>query len=141
MKDFASFLSSSRISGVVCPYVFEEATSKKVLTMSRLYGKPLTDLEAIRTYTRDPEGTLLLALNTWMMRYLHYAFSKKDCCVEAAFPLAMQSHSRARGPFDVTSILVCTRSLAQIHGCTSSDSVLRMHVLSDTLDRHDFKST
>jgi aarF domain-containing kinase len=68
MKDFASFLSSSRISGVVCPYVFEEASSRKILTMSRLYGKPLTDLEAIRTYTRDPEGTLLLALNTWMMR-------------------------------------------------------------------------
>ena len=34
--------------------------------MERLRGVALTDLEAIRGATGDPEGTLIMALNTWL---------------------------------------------------------------------------
>lgn len=36
------------------------------MVMERLYGSPLTDLDAIRRVTtRDPESVLIAALNTW----------------------------------------------------------------------------
>lgn len=41
-------------------------TSNRVLTMERLNGVALTDLDAIRSTTRaNPEQTLINALNTW----------------------------------------------------------------------------
>lgn len=67
IKDFDNFLKSSGITNVVCPFVFPEASSKKVMTMTRFFGKPLTDLDAIRTQSADPEATLVTALNTWML--------------------------------------------------------------------------
>lgn len=67
IRDFDSFLKSSGITSVVCPFVFPEASSRRVLTMTRFYGKPLTDLDAIRSYSANPESTLINALNTWMM--------------------------------------------------------------------------
>jgi aarF domain-containing kinase len=48
IDDFERFLSTSGIKNVVCPFVFKDASSKRLLTMTRLYGKPLTDLDAIR---------------------------------------------------------------------------------------------
>ena len=35
--------------------------------MERLHGVSLIDLDGIRQYTDDPEGTLITALNTWSM--------------------------------------------------------------------------
>lgn len=66
MGEFRSFLASSNINGVMCPQTYPEASGKRVLTMERLYGKPLVDLDAIRAYTASPEQTLITALNTWM---------------------------------------------------------------------------
>lgn len=45
--------------------MYPQGSTKKILTMTRLYGKPLVDLDAIRAYTSSPEDTLILALNTW----------------------------------------------------------------------------
>lgn len=48
------------------PYVYTQQTTRRLLTMERLYGAPLTDLEAIRRVTSaDPEAVLVSALNTW----------------------------------------------------------------------------
>ncbi|KAJ1487737.1 ABC1 family-domain-containing protein [Baffinella frigidus] len=66
MAEFRSFLSSSNNRQVTVPDVYPQGSTKKILTMTRLYGKPLVDLDAIRAYTSSPEDTLILALNTWM---------------------------------------------------------------------------
>jgi len=44
----------------------ERSEARRVLTMERLHGAPLTDLAAIRAVTaEDPERILINALNTW----------------------------------------------------------------------------
>lgn len=79
---FQNYLEAANITGAVAPYVYSDASSTKVLTLERLYGSPLTDLEAIKKVTgagtstadsnigigysvRDPEEILITALNTW----------------------------------------------------------------------------
>ncbi|GJN24980.1 hypothetical protein PR202_gb12760 [Eleusine coracana subsp. coracana] len=47
------------------PLVYRHCSTKHVLTMERLYGVPLTDLESIRSLVPDPELTLVTALNVW----------------------------------------------------------------------------
>jgi aarF domain-containing kinase len=66
MAEFRTFLAASGNTEVMCPEVFPGASGSKVLTMQRLYGRPLVDLDAIRAYCRGtPEQTLISALNTW----------------------------------------------------------------------------
>jgi len=66
MAEFRAFLAASNNKAVMTPDVYPQASSKKVLTMERLYGRPLVDLEAIRAYSLEsPEATLITALNTW----------------------------------------------------------------------------
>lgn len=60
IEDFQRFLTTSGLTNVVCPFVFKAQSSKRLLTMTRFYGKPLTDLDAIRSYTNDPETTLVI---------------------------------------------------------------------------------
>ncbi|KAF7108601.1 hypothetical protein CFC21_109041 [Triticum aestivum] len=47
------------------PFVYHHCSTKRVLTMERLYGVPLTDLDSIRSLVPDPELTLVTALNVW----------------------------------------------------------------------------
>ncbi|CAN6209717.1 unnamed protein product [Urochloa humidicola] len=47
------------------PFVYQNCSTKRVLTMERLYGVPLTDLDSIRSLVPDPELTLVTALNVW----------------------------------------------------------------------------
>ncbi|GBG63920.1 hypothetical protein CBR_g39924 [Chara braunii] len=49
----------------MAPEVFRHATSRRVLTMERLYGVPLTNLEVLKSIVPNPEATLITALNTW----------------------------------------------------------------------------
>jgi len=67
VQEFALYLDRTGMRDVAtCPYVYRDLTSKRVLTMERLYGVPLTDLDSIRSLTRgNPEETLIAALNTW----------------------------------------------------------------------------
>lgn len=65
LEQFREFLRKTGNTQATAPRVFPEASSLRVLTMERFYGVPLTDLETIRKYTRDPAGTLVAALNTW----------------------------------------------------------------------------
>eukprot|EP00435_Cladocopium_sp_Y103_P040265 s1176_g10.t3 len=46
---------------------FPEASSKKVLTMELFSGVPLTDLEGISRNSKNPEQTLINALNVWSL--------------------------------------------------------------------------
>lgn len=65
IQDFSAFLQRTGNETAIAPKVYEHASSLRVLTMERFYGVPLTDLETIRKYTRDPAGTLITAMNTW----------------------------------------------------------------------------
>ncbi|CAL9083222.1 unnamed protein product [Musa textilis] len=47
------------------PQVYQHCSTRRVLTMERLYGVPLTDLDSIRSLVPDPEITLVTALNVW----------------------------------------------------------------------------
>ncbi|MFN3586194.1 MAG: ABC1 kinase family protein [Moraxellaceae bacterium] len=65
IREFGEFLARTGNQAAVAPKVYEHASSLRVLTMERFYGVPLTDLETIKKYTRDPAGTLVTAMNTW----------------------------------------------------------------------------
>ncbi|KAK4798940.1 hypothetical protein SAY86_024305 [Trapa natans] len=47
------------------PKVYQYCSSKRVLTMERLYGVPLTDLDSISSLVPSPETSLITALNVW----------------------------------------------------------------------------
>ena len=67
VAEFASYLRTTGMESLAtCPVVYPQASSKGVLTMSRLRGVPLTDIEAIRSITDvEPEAVLVGALNAW----------------------------------------------------------------------------
>ncbi|KAJ7965166.1 ABC1 family kinase [Quillaja saponaria] len=47
------------------PKVYQRCSTRRVLTMQRLYGVPLTDLYSIRSLVSSPETSLITALNVW----------------------------------------------------------------------------
>ncbi|CAM9795164.1 unnamed protein product, partial [Choristocarpus tenellus] len=49
-----------------------------VLLQERLWGVPLTDLEGIKAYSKDPEATLVAALNTWTLSVMNCDFFHAD---------------------------------------------------------------
>jgi aarF domain-containing kinase len=63
--EFSEFLTRTGNQAAIAPKVYAQASGLRVLTMERFYGVPLTDLDTIRKYTRDPAGTLANAMNTW----------------------------------------------------------------------------
>ncbi|MCB1302695.1 MAG: AarF/ABC1/UbiB kinase family protein [Leptospiraceae bacterium] len=78
IREFEEFLNRTGNDRVIVPTVHEKYSTAKVLTMDRLYGVPLTDLESIRKYARDPEETLIVALNTWFMSLMACDFFHAD---------------------------------------------------------------
>jgi len=63
---FSDFLDKSNLRGMAaCPVVYPSASGKRVLTMERFSGVPITDVEGIKRYGRDPERMLVSALNVW----------------------------------------------------------------------------
>ncbi|CAM8919905.1 unnamed protein product [Rhodiola kirilowii] len=47
------------------PKVFQQFSSRRVLTMERLYGVPITDLNSISSFVSNPKTSLITALNVW----------------------------------------------------------------------------
>ena len=70
IKVFQEFLITTGNQDTVAPKVYPEATTKRILTMERLYGVPFTDLDSVRKYAKNPENTLLTAMNTWFASLL-----------------------------------------------------------------------
>ncbi|KAL5711469.1 hypothetical protein ACHQM5_021921 [Ranunculus cassubicifolius] len=63
---FRRYLESMGLEGqATAPKVYPQCSTKRVLTMERLYGVPLTDLESISSLVSSPETTLITALNVW----------------------------------------------------------------------------
>ncbi|MCB1178381.1 MAG: AarF/ABC1/UbiB kinase family protein [Leptospiraceae bacterium] len=65
IEEFDEYLLKAGESRARVPRVYKDFSTKKVLTMERFYGVPLTDLNSIRKYTKNPEATLMNALNIW----------------------------------------------------------------------------
>lgn len=68
LETFRRFLKEGELEDVaVAPKPYPDVSSKRVLTMERLRGVPLVDLDGIRNYSLNPEGTLITALNVWAL--------------------------------------------------------------------------
>merc|ERR1719261_2407408 len=77
---FADFLlGRPELQGAVTvPRVYPSASAARVLTLERLYGTSLTDLEAVRAYSSTPELALITALNTWVSSVLYNQWFHAD---------------------------------------------------------------
>lgn len=78
LKVFRQFLHNTHNEDATCPRVYDHCSTRRVLTMERFYGVPLTDLESIRGYARDPEHTLITAMNTWFASLTQCEFFHAD---------------------------------------------------------------
>lgn len=65
IEEFDEYLTKTNETRAKVPRVFHEFSTKRVLTMERFYGVPLTDLKSIQKYSKNPQQTLVNALNIW----------------------------------------------------------------------------
>lgn len=71
IEAYRKFLEETGNTRVVVPKVYRQASTRKVLTMERFYGAPISDLDKVREYASNPEATLIEALNTWFNSLTH----------------------------------------------------------------------
>ena len=65
LDDFVQYLNISQNQAATAPKVYHQFSTRRVLTMQRLYGVPLTDFEVVKQYAKDPTQVLITAMNTW----------------------------------------------------------------------------
>ena len=63
---FSRFLKETNNTAVVTPCVYHKASTRRVLTMERLHGIPLTDRKQILEHTKNPGAILGAAFETWL---------------------------------------------------------------------------
>lgn len=78
IADFDAFLTAADEREVVVPKVVKRLSTKRVLTMSRLYGAPMTDLAVVRRYAKNPQAVLEKALATWFQSLALAGFFHAD---------------------------------------------------------------
>jgi len=79
MEEFRRFLTEEGLlKQVTAPRVYREFTTRKVLTQERLRGVSLLDTESIAKITKDPEGTIITALNVWTTSVLKMPWFHAD---------------------------------------------------------------
>ncbi|GMY08398.1 uncharacterized aarF domain-containing protein kinase At5g05200, chloroplastic isoform X1 [Fagus crenata] len=66
IESFRRYLEAMGLTRqATAPKVYQHCSTQRVLTMQRLYGVPLTDLDSISSLVSSPEATLITALNVW----------------------------------------------------------------------------
>lgn len=65
LDDFVNYLNVSQNHAATAPKVYHQYSTRRVLTMQRLYGVPLTDFEVVKKVAKDPSQVLITAMNTW----------------------------------------------------------------------------
>ncbi|KAH7672476.1 Cadmium-transporting ATPase protein [Dioscorea alata] len=66
IESFRRYLEDMGLSRQAkAPQIYRHCSTRRILTMERLYGVPLTDLDSIRALVPDPETALVTALNVW----------------------------------------------------------------------------
>lgn len=78
LEAFREFLDRTGNTEATVPTVYRRLSTGKVLTMERFQGVSLTDLDAIRRYSDDPERTLITAMNTWFASLTQCDFFHAD---------------------------------------------------------------
>lgn len=64
---YRRFLDNNAITHVTVPATHRSVSTKRVLTMERFYGASLSDIDAVRKLSANPEQALIDALNTWFL--------------------------------------------------------------------------
>ncbi|MEC8012280.1 MAG: AarF/UbiB family protein [Pseudomonadota bacterium] len=74
LDNFRAFLLDKGITDVTAPQPYPHLSTKRLLTMERLYGVPFTDLDRVAHLTKDPEAALISGMNAWFATLLegHY---------------------------------------------------------------------
>lgn len=67
LDDFVEYLNISQNQAATAPKVYHQFSTRRVLTMQRLYGVPLTDFSVVKQYAKDPSQVLITAMNTWFV--------------------------------------------------------------------------
>jgi len=70
LTEFRSFIKAQGLSQVTAPKPYPQLSTRKLLTMERLYGVAFTNLEEIAHLTPDPQATLIHAMNAWFATLL-----------------------------------------------------------------------
>ncbi|MFO1353171.1 MAG: AarF/UbiB family protein [Acinetobacter sp.] len=65
LDDFIQDLNVSGNQAATAPTVYHQFSTRRVLTMQRLYGVSLTDFDVVKKYAKDPTQVLITAMNTW----------------------------------------------------------------------------
>ncbi|ENU89666.1 hypothetical protein F884_01838 [Acinetobacter sp. CIP 102143] len=65
LDDFIQYLNVSGNRAATAPKVYHQFSTRRVLTMQRLYGVSLTDFDVVKKYAKDPTQVLITAMNTW----------------------------------------------------------------------------
>ncbi|WP_445115903.1 ABC1 kinase family protein [Acinetobacter sp. WZC-1] len=65
LDDFVAYLNLTRNQIATAPKVYHQYSTRRVLTMQRLYGVPLTDFDVVKKVAKDPAQVLISAMNTW----------------------------------------------------------------------------
>ncbi|MGK8803911.1 ABC1 kinase family protein [Acinetobacter seifertii] len=65
LDDFTEYLNISQNHAATAPKVYHQFSTRRVLTMQRLYGVSLTDFSVVKQYAKDPSQVLITAMNTW----------------------------------------------------------------------------
>ncbi|AOA58585.1 ABC1 kinase family protein [Acinetobacter larvae] len=65
IDDFRDYLNATQNQVATAPRVYHQFSTRRVLTMQRLYGVPLTDFDVVRDVAKDPSQVLIAAMNTW----------------------------------------------------------------------------
>ncbi|PSS34408.1 putative aarF domain-containing protein kinase [Actinidia chinensis var. chinensis] len=66
IESFRRYIEAMGLSRqATAPEVYKQCSTRRVLTMERLYGVPLTDLDYIISLVSSPEASIITALNVW----------------------------------------------------------------------------
>lgn len=65
LDDFVEYLNISQNKAATAPKVYHQFSTRRVLTMQRLYGVSLTDFSVVKQYAKVPSQVLITAMNTW----------------------------------------------------------------------------
>lgn len=65
LDDFIEYLNVSQNHAATAPKVYHQFSTRRVLTMQRLYGVSLTNFSVVKQYAKDPSQVLITAMNTW----------------------------------------------------------------------------
>jgi len=78
IRKFATFLRQTGNDRAVVPKVYKHASTLRVLTMERLYGVPLTNVNILRQRVSQPEDLLIIVMNTWFASLMFCDFFHAD---------------------------------------------------------------